>query len=90
MQKVELILEDDFHLSLQQAAERASQSVDQLIRDLLRKGLQQFDFDQAFSDELLAEGYRKMAAENSQDLKEFMAAQMIALDAQNGDHDDFD
>ncbi len=84
MQKVELTLEDDLHLGLKEAAKKSSQSVDQLIVELLRKSLRRVVAEPDFSEELLAEGYRVMADENSQELKELMPLQMQALAGDDG------
>lgn len=83
MKKIEITLEDALHSKLEETSRKTCKAIDQLIQDLLIQSLQQLEYTDTFSVDLLAEGYQTMSKENAQIVEDSLIAQMMALENQN-------
>ncbi len=87
MKKIEITLENELHQKLERASARNSKPMKRLIKELLVNSLQNLESQAAYSDELLAEGYRAMNKENAKIIEDALAAQVMALDNESDNHD---
>lgn len=85
MKTLKITLDEELHGKLREAAKANSQSVDDLVRDLLARYLMPENGGEAFAG-LLAESYQFMAREHEAVVEDYQMAQIIALNAQ-GDRD---
>lgn len=80
MKTVKFTLDEELHSKLREAAKAKSQSVSDLVRELLARYLTPENGGEAFAG-LLAESYRVMAREHEAVVADYQAAQYMALDS---------
>jgi len=90
MKTIEIALDDRLHRKLQKASKTTSRPIEQFIRNLLAESLRQSAPKNAFSVKLLAEGYQAMNEENATIINDSLAAQVMAMNNQNGGNNGFD
>jgi len=89
MKTLEISLDDNLHRKLRRASKATSQSIDRLIQNLLAQSLKQTQSRKSYSEALLAEGYQVMAKENAVTVNDILAAQIMAIENQEGNNNDF-